>query len=466
MIKTTNTIVKDSSKSPGIFFKMENDFKLFSVQTENCIPVWDIVRAEIWNYIIYNEQIKSKAPYKSKSIVAGFFSAFIKLIALLKVLFIKKRILFFGTSRFVNKDDVYYDPYLESVKPVIKNDFFLYETVPGKKKYKENGLFDVSFFLIKLLKPFLYKKLTKEFSNEKISHILIALYKTYATPIVSSKILTDIYYNFKIRYYLYSILLRLGGFKLILLHQNGFQKGLILAAHRQNIPVFEFQHADVIHYNIIWHYGFNHIDKENIIFPDVFLTYSDFWSDNNNIPSKCVEIGSAIHNMKTFPVKSNIISVISTKEHEDELNQLTINLALANPDLIFHYKLHPAQYDHFIHYEQIFEKYQNIEVLNIAVTIKDLIKTSDIFIVIYSSVMFELLQSGKNIFIYKSLNYWFFKQFFNLPLVFLFENPDDFRVKYYECCDKNGILMNQFIFYKPFNLNAFKNLLLVNNILS
>lgn len=444
-------------EDPDLFFEMERKFNLFSLRTGNDIPLWDIFRSEVWNFIIYKEDIKGKAaaPDGKFKVLYKTFKRFVGLFKILKC----RNYFFFGVSRFVNSSNQYYDPYLESIRPVIGSDFLLYETVLNKENYKEAGVFDVSVYLQKLLKPFYMGKALKDLDQNSVDQIKQALYKTYGFEVVSDDVLRNIFFKFKVHYLFYKSVFSLNRYKVVFLHQNGFQKGLIYAAQKSNLPVFEFQHADVIEFNVVWHYGTLPNDSSDIIFPDVFLTYSDFWSLQNNIPAECVEIGTAIHNIDDVKVSSNSIAVISTKEHEEELNDLTLRLAALYPDIVFHYKLHPAQF-HAIHeYIELFSNHSNVEVVPVDKTISDLVKSIQSFIVIYSSVIFELLQAKKQVYIYERQNSWFFRKFFGLANVNLFSSAEKFYDQYINNVSAENNTEQTLDFYKPLKLDKVESLL-------
>lgn len=441
-------------EDPDLFFKMELDYNLFNIRSNKDIPLWDIFRAEVWNYIIYKEDIKSK-PRPSVGAASKMFTFVKQVLSLLKIL-VRKDYFFFGVSRFVDQEGRYYDPYLESIKPLISNRFLLYETVTGKPKYRENGIQDITFYLLKAFRSFYWNKYVSDIAVRDLNLIICALRETYGYEVVSRDTLLDIYFKFKVHYYFYKFLFRFGRFKAIFLHQNGFQKGLIFAAQKLGLPVLEFQHADVIEFNVVWHYGTEPNDRCDIIFPDLFLTYSNFWSESNNIPAQAVEIGTAIHNISGSHVGGDAVAIISTKEHEDELNVLTMSLAKLHPSISFQYKLHPAQYDSIHEYEELFSKYVNINVVPTQMNISDLVERTDHYIVIYSSVIFELLQSKKHVYLFERQNYWFFRKFFGLQGVTLFKSSSDFRLSN----SPNGGMQN-LKFYKPLQLDQLESILLL-----
>lgn len=442
-------------EDPDLFFEMEKKYDLFSLRTDGDIPLWDIFRSEVWNFVIYKDDLKSKSAAPVGRI-QNLITMIKRYLSLFKV-FSKKKYFFFGVSRFVDSKKMYYDPYLESIKPIIGDNYTLYETVLNKSAYRDTGIFNISSSLQKILQPFYRKNALRELQSEHIEFVKNAIKETYGYEVVTSAVLENIFYKFKVHYLLYRQLFSIGKFKAVFLNQNGFQKGLIYAAKKIGIPVLEFQHADVIEFNVVWHYGTQPKTFQDIIFSDYFLTYSDFWSLQNNIPAECVEIGTAIHNINDHQVDATSVAIISTKEHEEELNSLVIKLAVNYPEVNYKYKLHPAQYDAIHEYIDLFSDYSNVEVVSVDKSISDLITEIQSFIVIYSSVIFELLQAKKDVYIYKRQNFWFFRKFFTVTDVYQFDSPEEFYNKYtaYSKSDHSRLLN----FYKPLKLDRLQILL-------
>lgn len=453
-----NVVTENEKKlleDPDLFFEMEKKYDLFSLRTDGDIPLWDIFRSEVWNFVIYKEDLKSKSAAPIGK-VRNLITMVKRYLSLFKI-FSKKDYFFFGVSRFVDSKKMYYDPYLESIKPIIGNNYTLYETVLNKSAYRDTGIFNISSSLQKILEPVYRKRALRDLQSEPLEYIKKSITETYGYEVVPSEVLENIFYKFKVHYLLYQQLFSIGKFKAVFLNQNGFQKGLIYAAKKKGVPVIEFQHADVIEFNVVWHYGTQPNSPEDLIFSDYFLTYSDFWNLQNNIPTECVEIGTAIHNIREYHVEDSSVAVISTKEHEEDLNSLTLELAALYPDTKYKYKLHPAQYDAIQEYINLFSGHSNIEVVPVDKSISDLIADTQSFIVIYSSVIFELLQAKKDVYIYKRQNYWFFRKFFCVNDVYQFGSPEEFYNQYtaIEKRDHSSLLD----FYKPLNLDRLQSLL-------
>ncbi|NQU33010.1 MAG: hypothetical protein HQ521_07225, partial [Bacteroidetes bacterium] len=221
--------------------------------------------------------------------------------------------------------------------------------------------------------------------------------------------------------------------------------------------IIEFQHADIVEANLVWHYGYNKFNSNNdIIFPNIFLTYSDVWSNSYNIPCKSIEIGSNHHNIDpNWIPNSKSIGIISTKEHEDVLNCFVTEAAHFHPDISFLYKLHPGQFHYYDKFVFYFKDMPNVTIIPIDLTMKDFIHYANEYVVIYSSVVFELLQAGKIVYIYKKLNYWFFKKYYTLPNIYLFTDIKDFNLQK-KSVPISCVPIYPIKFFKPFSESKFR----------
>lgn len=438
-----------------LFFKMEEEKSLFDLRTKKGHPLWDIVRNQVSYKLLYTDNfVVKRSAYKVRIVKQlKTFTLF------LKIFLIRRKIFFFGASRFPNLQGEYYDPYFEQTKNILKENFIFFETVIGKDVYaQKNHIYPVLPVIKQIFNPILQRLKLNQKDINTFNKIVDACNFTFGAEIISVEEIEKLYLDFLTDYYFYKSLFFLKpSIKCLLLHQNGFQKGLISAAQANNIKVAEFQHADIVEANIVWHYGFNKfISNKDFIFPDIFMTFSDVWSKNNNIPCKCIEIGSNHYNIERIWVpNSTTIGVISTKEHEEILNMLVKEISKTRPDLQFLYKLHPAQFSRYDDFALAFKDCPNVKIFPVNLNMSDLMNHANKFIVIYSSVIFELLQSGKIVFIYKKMNYWFFKRYMDLPNVFSFNDAADFVQLETNASDSYNTDL-PIKFFKPFNASAFK----------
>jgi hypothetical protein len=244
--------------------------------------------------------------------------------------------------------------------------------------------------------------------------------------------------------------------------QRGVQKALFLAAKDLNIATFEFQHGDIVKSTLLYNYfSLDNIDLNNISFSKYLLTFSKFWTDNKNIPSQCVEIGSETlsKTVEKSTFNKNIV-IISSPSHFDVLKSIAIEISIKYPDYTILFKLHPIEYPLYTTYKNIFKNYSNISLIADQLDVLELMKISNNFVVVYSTVIYELIHNEKNIYIYKKVDYNKFENSANIPNVFLFENIKDFslrneiesEIKYNKEFD---------IFFKKFNKEIFLNI--INN---
>ncbi len=437
------------------YFKMEGDHSLFDLRSNKDFPIWDIVRNQIWTNLIYSSHsINNKLPLKKRMI------DLVKVIILFPRIFItRKKYFFFGASRFLNQRGEYYDPYFEQVKNILGDNVIFYESNLGKERYvQKEHIFSILPNMRRIIQPLLVLSKIYKKNSKTIDKIVHAVNSTFGTSITDYKEIEKIYFDFLVDYYFYKYLFILMPYtRCILMHQNGFQKGLILASQFNNINIIEFQHADIVEANLVWHYGYNKFNSNNdIIFPNIFLTYSDVWSNSYNIPCKSIEIGSNHHNIDpNWIPNSKSIGIISTKEHEDVLNCFVTEAAHFHPDISFLYKLHPGQFHYYDKFVFYFKDMPNVTIIPIDLTMKDFIHYANEYVVIYSSVIFELLQAGKIVYIYKKLNYSFFKKYYTLPNIYLFTDIKDFNLQKISV-PISCVPIYPIKFFKPFSESKFR----------
>jgi len=81
--------------------------------------------------------------------------------------------------------------------------------------------------------------------------------------------------------------------RLVLMTQNGIQKGLILEARKRNIPIVECQHGDVTETHPSYSYPPLLEAGETVLLPDVLLLFSEHWKRQCSMPgTKLVVVGN------------------------------------------------------------------------------------------------------------------------------------------------------------------------------
>jgi len=410
------------------FFEMEQKYKLFDLRTHDGLPVWDIARYIIYYYLVFNNTDpnigKTRLSNKIQIILSKVYAGARSLVSFPKIFFGKQENFQFGASRTKNGLGKFYDQYFDSVKITVPGKFILYESVIYKNSYSnDNRIFDI-LPLIKVFQRFLFSR--KRLNNYDLAFKAIS--ETFGRQVIDNKEINQMLNDFRIEYRFYKWLFKLKKIKRIFVTQNGIQKALFKAAKDCDIVSFEFQHGDIVDATVLYNYETEKVNiKDNLIYPDFLLTFSDLWTQGKYIPSKCIEIGTNFFDHKTFDVRNskNTLVVITSFEQNLELQKITFNLAKANPDIIIYYKLHPAQFHLASQQREYFKDLKNIQVVSNEKNMRDMLMLSNEFLAIYSTAIYEVIQSGKTIFILKELNYSAFKPYFNLPNVHLVSDEND-----------------------------------------
>lgn len=446
-----------------LFFQMERDFELFNIRTCDGFPLWDIIRYQVWRNIIFpsSYEIQNNKQKSFRLLFRKLFFCMKSLLSFSKLLFYKADFFYFGNSRVLNDEGCYYDPYFDSIKHLLHGNVIFYESNLYKSKYtNDNRFFDILPYFkrfIAIVLGFIRKK--KAFKNDEFKYIYAAINQSFGKDVFNYNEIETMLNEFRIEFIFFKWLLKVKKIKRVILLNNG-QKSLIKAAKINNIPVFEFQHGDIVDATILYNYGFPEFNiNDNIIFPDVLLTFSNIWTKDKFIPGKCIELGSDFfcHSFKEGKEK-NSITILSSNEQNVFLQELALNLSNKFKKLKIYYKLHPQQYNKFQEQKIYFKDFPNIQVVSIEKNLTDILSISDEFIAIYSTAIFELLQSGKIVYIYKRLNYNSFKSYFNLPNVHLFDKVEDLIVVRENALNSkaNNISPD---FFKPFSEEVFLNVI-------
>lgn len=444
----------DGKEPYELFLQMEKEYDLFKLRTIDGLPAWDIIRVGVWMKIImpkhqFNPQISfnlSRISIPIKSFVS-----------FLKLPFYKAENFFYGYSRIANCNGEYYDPYFDSIKNLVKEDFIFYEAMLGKNNYtKENRVFDIfPYFnqIAKLMRGFVSIK--KKINKEDLTKIYNAIIHTFGSGVINyigiQRILDDFYSEL----HFYSWLFKFKKIKRVFFY--GYRKGLCTAARKRNISLFEFQHGHISDSTIGYNYGHPvlGLTSSDVIMPDILFTFSDIWTQNKYIPVKCIEVGTNFFNIDIVPPSKeiNTIVVVSLPAHNEYLEKLTRSIALHDRNIKIYYKLHPMQAVIYDEQKSYFSDVTNVQVVPLDKNINDMLSMADEFIAIYSTAIFEILQAGKSVYIYKQGDYKNLKSYFNLSGVYLFDEVDEFlRLRKNS---NNSVGRKALQFFKPFNAKAF-----------
>lgn len=449
------------------FFEFERKNDLFKYTSSKQLPIWDVIRWDVLYAIKFKPQISKRFVEEKtfctrvgliiKSILFLCKDSFL----LLKCLIKRKEFFFFSARRF-RKNGYSYDPFLEDfIKAIDSNlcfEFGAYNT----DDYKHNGAFayDLRNWLYPILRRFKFVRFISNSDKCKIKEISVLVKNEFGITIDHKELLWT-YERFIWDYGFFSLLFKFQSFSHVFFVAAGIQKGLILAAHKHGISVSEFQHGDVTSETINYQYCLAGSTFSNkIITPDNFLVFSKLWIKDISryIKSNCIVVGSDFFYKRKQKLNyDEKLVVISSVHHNSVLSSLTAELAVREKNLHIYYKLHPSQFSESKFHKNFFKNNKNVTVISDDYTISELVEIADEFVAIYSTAIYEVLQAGKILYIYKVLDYMSFNDFFNLDNVYLFDNIVDFikmREVAFERYTKNSSL-----FFEPFNSEKIKNLI-------
>jgi len=311
---------------------MEKQYDLFSIKTRQGFPIWDILRHYVWNNINADDNNVS-LPKKTKNYprkITALFTFSKYLVIILCSLRKSSDILFIGFSRSKNEQQKLQDNYfilLQQFLPASIN-FFFYEVFINKSNYDNTKrVFDIIYYINKL-----YRKKIVEF--EVLNDIKNKVDKTFGKDKISIVDLEKTLNNFYIEYKLFYFLLKIKKIKCVFLVSSF--KGLCFAAKKLKIETFELQHGDIMQTTIHYNYSkeLNRIESNCFIFPDILFTYSNYWIKDNNLFSRCIELGKfKFHSEKRLNICKHDIVVVSSPSHYHILKNLTIDLAVCHPQM-------------------------------------------------------------------------------------------------------------------------------------
>ncbi|MGB4655060.1 MAG: hypothetical protein WBH98_06480 [Bacteroidales bacterium] len=431
------------------FFKMEEECDLFSIKTEDGLPLWDIIRMHV--YLKYHFPEITQPDVMEQNKLTKIWQHLLGLSKSIFYMLTKKSDnLILPTSRYRDSNGLYFDKAAMNVIEYFGKNCFIIEWHDNNKKYRYQSANNYVSILQK------FRKKRVELDKTSYNFIEETLKKYLNKCRVTYNEINDVLETFRSEYYSYSKLLKLKKFKRIFITQNGLQKGLIKAAINSKIKVYEFQHGSFEKDHLTYSYPKMINCNSNIIFPDYLLTYSDYWGSYFNVPAKkVIPIGNDYFNIK-IEGKSNDenILVISSMIHGHELAPLTIELAKIYPEKNFTFKLHSNEYRMVDLYRKQFSEFNNITLITNETSIPELLSECELVILINSTVIYETLNQNKKVVIFKRGNYFIphnNNQFVNLFYLDISEDLNEIL--------NTKINKTYSTFFKPFDLELFLSVL-------
>lgn len=166
-------------------------------------------------------------------------------------------------------------------------------------------------------------------------------------------------------------------------------------AKKHKIPVVELQHGLTGKYHIAYNYG---DIKNNDCLPDVFLSFSDYWSNTMRLPDSIVKIqsvGFPYYERKILEFKKDsnplYILFLSSGTIGASLSQLAIELnsLLTGTDLKIVYKLHPGEFSDWKERYPELARSDIMVIDNAEIDLYSLFSKSVAQVGVYSTALFE-----------------------------------------------------------------------------
>ena len=206
----------------------------------------------------------------------------------------------------------------------------------------------------------------------------------------------------------------------VLLVQNGIEKALFHVAKARGVPTVEVQHGLIGHGHIGYSYPRGVDYGKQTGFPDLFLTFSDFWQKSVFYPAKRHEVVGTDYFASDFGSirkPRGKIMVISADIYHDDLMKVVREVAAQLPKRQFIYKLHPNQNSDEADIRAAFADMPNIDVGSGLTPASRMMDDVSHLFTIQSTVVYEALQNGRRICILPRHDYNIHSDIFDLPEV-------------------------------------------------
>lgn len=432
------------------FHRMEVKHSLFKLGDLDDLPVWDILRYNIYLKYYYPEKDRLKFEMKSTRTFQDFI-IFIKRCIISFVLLLTRRgeNVVFTSSRYCNENGQYFDISAQAIIETLKSNCFIVEPCL-KRKIKNVFFYDFS----NILRRF-YKKNILDSGDFK--NIQNALEDEFGKCLITYKEANQLLLNFNSDFAFYYCLFKIKSTKKIFI-SLGNPKALIAVSKKLKIVSHLIQHASIEFDSIDLSYP-NYVNKDyRILFPDYILTYGDYWCKNIKGPTKeIISIGNDYFNRKYLVETDNSILIISTIIHGTELKFLVKEMAEMRKDLIFIYKLHPNEFNFFQEYRNFFIDLMNVKVIADEIDTSNLIAKSRLVILIVSTVLYEALNQNKKVAVYKKINYERQLHLLGLKNLYFFSDVNEV----FDIYSKESFV-EDLKFYENSNWNNIKRVLEIN----
>ena len=402
-----------------IFYQMEKEQNLFTLQLADGTYYWDIIRRDV--HISVNIVLNGESAYfnsKNRSIIETKIRDLVKT-------GINEISLRYLISR---KPDYIFTTYQKPVKGNRNVDYItdhLHDLVSEKsiciEHINQSSICYRDIFLRRKtrLPPPYIREGSKDTEVADIDKVITnAVSKHFDFTINIYNIIHESIRVFKEKRSYYRRLFSKFLPKVIICYNDGAYKGMYFAAREVQVPTIELQHG-VSPGSIMWAYSEKYRKPHpGLILPDVYLTLADCWNSKNEYPTtRTYSIGNDNLYQILVAGENNILIVSNSRFHED-LVAFTFELADLIKEKKIYYKMHPEQYHYKADVIDVFSGYSNIQVISDEMNQIELFNNCNHVVGVGSTVLYTALQAGKNVYLYNHRSYSLDESLFNYVAVF------------------------------------------------
>lgn len=451
------------------FFQMEMDKDLFLNRTPSSDPAWDVVRFEVFISLF---DVISEPGHANSS---GIMSAQKRPLGFpeLKTIFTKLRTLAQQLARLrrVGKADFvaficsrYKDTNGEEIDFASHNAVKTLSTLGSLRRIEsEVGIVrDINVNALRSVArriyptPVAYRRYFRQLSSiiEEAQHAHFGTSDPHLLEIVSQSLI-----NYLADRFVWAEILDRSVPTLLLMTQNGIQKGLILEARKRNIPVVECQHGVINLMHAAYSYPPTRNAREATLLPDALLLFSDYWKKQCRMPAtELIVVGNDCFVTRgSRSTRTGAAVFVSAGILHQYLSPLAIEIARQMPQRDFIMKLHPSQASDRSTIEREYQHIPNLSVVCMEKSLPALLADSSDVVVVQSTASYEALDAGVPVHIFKKGAYMSHKDLFSCANVHVFSSADELRDQLFIPLQKES---KETRFFQEFNAEAFRSAIL------
>ena len=450
------------------FFQMEMEEALFSIRTPDFDPAWDVVRYDVF-ISLFNEISEARSTDRSlycttplthipdfaswpkkleKTLRQWSHFNRIEKVDFLALVLSRYRDVDGREVDFASSDAVEALVKLGSVRRIESQfDLFLDLNINTL-----NGVASRLYSLPNALRTFL-----KEFS----ALITDAQFKYFSNSDPDlARILRQTFATHTVQRRLWAKILDRSTPRLVLMTQNGIQKGLLVEARKRRVPVLECQHGVINLMHPAYSYPPGLIAGDTVVVPDALLLFSNYWRKQCFLPgTQLLVVGNSC--FSTGGVRSSRDGpaiFVSAGVFQKYLSPVAVAVARSMPNRRFIMKLHPSQTSERAALETAYAEIPNLSVVCMEKTLPALLSDASDIVIVQSTAAYEALDRGVPVHILSDGGYMSQKDLFSHSFVRVFSTSAQLRDQLFIPGDPPE---NKIRFFESFDEETFRSA--VNN---